>query len=465
VIAARLSENPARSVCLVEAGPDPGPLEAGGWPAELLDARTMTDEYDWRDDERRLGAARVLGGSSAVNACAWMRPPAEDLRGWADDLGPFLDRAEETVAPRHFAAEEEHPWWRAVMEAANELGMSAGTYVNDPDAVDGACRIPLDVRGTTRWNAALAYLDAARGRPNLTIRQGTVVDRVTFSGTRATGARVLAGGTAEAIEAGAVIVSCGAYGSPAVLQRSGIGPEQLLRAHGVEPLQPLPAGEGLAEHFGVLVRLEPSDELVAATDAFAQANDLFIAHGIVKASTDAGAGPWDLHLLPMLLPAGSGRVEGTAQKPYTLGLTAMVLQAEWRGHVRIGSADPERVPDVTPVGFDRERDVTAAVEGLNLARALAATASGRAATAQELVPGDAVAGDDAVRGYMQSEPPSRYFHPVATCAAGRVTDGVGSVLGVDDLLVADASVIPRPLRVGPCWTVMAIGERAAAHLG
>jgi choline dehydrogenase len=125
-----------------------------------------------------------------------------------------------------------------------------------------------------------------------------------------------------------------------------------------------------------------------------------------------------------------------------------------------------RVPDVTPVAFDGEADVADAADGLRLARAIAATAAGRAATTRELVPGDAVTGDDdAVRGYLHSEPPSRYFHPVATCAAGKVTDGAGSVLGFNNLLVADASVIPRPLRVGPCWTAMAIGERTAARFG
>jgi choline dehydrogenase len=180
VVAARLSKEPDRSVCLLEAGPDYGPRAAGDWPRELVDARVMSDAFDWRDDRAHLGAARVIGGSSAVNACAWLRPPAEDLKdwgpGWAPaELGPCFDRVHQTLAPRHFDGDELSPWWRAVADASSEA-----------DVGPGPAPMPLSVHGTERWNAAFAFLDPARDRANLTVVGDATVDRVLVDGERVT---------------------------------------------------------------------------------------------------------------------------------------------------------------------------------------------------------------------------------------------------------------------------------------
>jgi choline dehydrogenase-like flavoprotein len=430
VVAARLSEEPERSVCLLEAGPDHGPLAGGGWPPELVAARVMTDAFDWREGDNHLGAARTIGGSSAVNACAWLRPPDEDV-AWAP-LGSHFERAEQTLKPRRFAGDELSPWWSAVAAGSAQSG-----------AALRADAMPLSVHGDERWNASFAYLDPARGRANLTVVGDATVDRLLLDGPRASGVRALVDGDVVEIRAGVVVLCAGAYGSPAVLLRSGLGDS-------------LPVGEGLAEHFGVRVRLEPSDELVAALENHFERHDLFLAQGMV-CGTRPGASDWDLHLLPMLGPTGAGRVEGPAEKPYSLGLTAMLLRPEWRGQVTLASDDPARIPVVTPVAFEGT-DLDAAVEALELARSLLDSPAARAAVERELVPGDEAGRGEAARSFLAATAPSRYFHPTGTCALGSVADEQARVLGFENVYVADASLIPHPVRANTNWTVMAVAE-------
>jgi choline dehydrogenase len=434
VVAARLSEDPERSVCLLEAGPDHGPLSGGGWPPELVAARVMTDAFDWVEGDTNLGAARTIGGSSAVNACVWLQPPDADW--W--ELGPYFERAEQTVAPRRFAEAELSPWWQAVAAASDECGL-----------MPGATPIPLSVHGGERWNASFAYLDPARERENLTVVGDATVDRLLLDGAAVTGVRAVIAGEATEVRAGTVVLCAGAYGSPAVLLRSGLG-------------ESLPVGEGLADHFGVPVRLEPSDALVAALQSHFAEHELFLAQGMVFA-TRPSSSDWDLHLVALLSPTGSGRLDGPAEKPYSLGLSAMLLRPEWRGRVSLASDDPMRIPVVTSTAFEGA-DLDTAVEGLELARTLLDMPAARWAIEREVTPGDEVPRGEGAREFLAQTTPSRYFHPTGTCAVGAVVDDDARVFGLDNVYVADASVIPHPVRANTNWTVMAVAEYVAARM-
>src|SRR5919199_1034331 len=171
VLAARLSEDEDRTVCLVEAGPDYGPRER--WPAELLDSGGIPEGHQWDAEESPFQPlrAKVLGGCSAHNAC---------LLVWDDglaDLEPYRQRALETIAPEpfSFAEDELTPWFAGVAEACADRGFEVTTG-------------PYNIRDGVRWNAAFAYLDPARGRANLTIRASALAERIVFDGERATGA-------------------------------------------------------------------------------------------------------------------------------------------------------------------------------------------------------------------------------------------------------------------------------------
>jgi choline dehydrogenase len=169
VLAARLSEDPDRRVCLVEAGPDYGPLAAGRWPADILDARQLAFSHSWETDreDRSQLRARILGGCSAHNACVVLEGASSDYdewgHGWSyDSLKPYLDRAREQLRVRRLEPEQLSPWHRAWTDACG-----ADAILHPVNIVDGV-----------RWNAAFAYLDEARKRPNLTILDRTLVDRV-----------------------------------------------------------------------------------------------------------------------------------------------------------------------------------------------------------------------------------------------------------------------------------------------
>ena len=166
VLASRLSEDPARRVCLLEAGPDYGPLGDGRWPREIVDAGAIAETHNWGpggEDARPLGG-RILGGSSAVNACVVVRGTPDDYDEWGADwsyerFAPYLDRAEATLRTAPANTSRPAPFHRAFIEAARSVGADATPF-------------PANVVDGVRWNAAIAYLEPARGRPNLEIVSG-----------------------------------------------------------------------------------------------------------------------------------------------------------------------------------------------------------------------------------------------------------------------------------------------------
>jgi choline dehydrogenase len=464
VLAARLSEDEDRSVCLIEAGPDYGPFDDGRWPPEMLDGRVPPTSHDWSDSEGTLPIARIIGGCSAHNMCTLMHGAPADYDGWAEltgepDLGnegfrPYLDRAREVMTQRVFSERELDPWFQGLAAASRELGITVNEDANDAGATEGIGRLPFNLRGTTRWNAAFGYLDPARERDNLTVEVDAVVDRVSFDGARATGVEVMASGERRTLEADLVVLSAGAYNSPAILKRSGIGPEAELAEFGIDVRAVLPVGEGLREHFGLPVRFTPGDQMAAELAEHRNRLGDASLQGVFKARTSScPEGLWDLHLLAAVFPAGDGVI---------LALSSMLLQAEWTGSVRLRSADPSDLPRVPELDLDTGSDLGAAWEGVELARRLAGSETLGGRIAEELAPGP-----DATPESLRAEGRAAlttYFHPVATCAMGEVTDASGVVRGMEKLHVVDASMIPRPLRASPHLTVLALAERAAERL-
>jgi choline dehydrogenase-like flavoprotein len=444
-VAARLSEEPGRSVCLLEAGPDYGPFDGGGWPPDLLDARSLAFSHSWKrddPDDRSQLRARVLGGCSAHNLCAVLRGAPADYEwgngwGWAE-LEPCLERARRTldVRPANGALS---PWPEAMLAAAQELGLPR---LEDPD-VDpvGAAAFPANVRDGVRWNAAFAYLDEARGRPNLTVRGGSVVDRVRLDGARATGV--------DDVEADLVVLAAGAYGTPAILLRSGIGPADELRRHGVDVVAELPVGEGLADHVGSGVGWVAAAALDAATARFEGDHPLYNGQTFVKAaSRGCPDGLWDVHVLPWV---------NAADEPGRYELSAGVFNVAPRSRGRLGltARDAEAPPAVEHGLLADPADLAPVVEGLALARRLAATGA-----VAPLVDAETRPGEEDLETYARATARG-YFHPVGTCALGAVCDARARVRGFENLVVADASLVPTLPRANTNLTAIGVAERVA----
>jgi choline dehydrogenase-like flavoprotein len=422
VLAARLSEEPSRSVCLVEAGPDYGAFAEGRWPADIVDGRWLAlDSHCWptdRDDRSQL-RARILGGGSSHNACVVLPGTRADYDAWGHGwsfvtLKPYLLRAERKLGTRLLERGELSPWHSAWAEATG----------------DAAIVHPVNLRGTTRWNAAFAYLDDARERPNLTVRADTIVDRLLLGGDRATGVATPAG----EIGAATVVLAAGAYGTPAILLRSGIGPGL---AHD------LPVGDGLHDHVGVGMAWEPTDPLEQRLRAFADSGGTVCMAQVTIRARDLG----DVWFFPALDENAGG---------YEPSAAAFVMKPQSRGSVRLGDDRPE-TPLVIDHGFLADpRDAELLAAGFEELRQTARATEIVPFVGVETRPGvDVPALEHAVTSARG------FFHPVATCALGRVADAHGRIFGIDGLVVGDASFIPEVPAANTNLTVAAVAERLA----
>jgi choline dehydrogenase len=454
VLTARLSAEPDRRVCLIEAGPDYGPRSSGAWPDDLLDPRGFSFTHDWGaggEDERSLGA-RVIGGCSSHNACMAVVGTPADYDEWGDTwrheaFAPYLDRARDMLRVVAANTAEPAPLHVAFLEAAGDAGFP---LLDDPDDAArpvGRATLPVNLVDGTRWNAAFAYLDVARARPNLTVLPETPVDRLALDGTRAEGVVTAAG---ERIEAGAVVLAAGAYFTPAILLRSGIGPEDELTRHAIPIVEALPVGEALLDHHGTALGWERTPALDRETaDHVARTGAIFRPHAFVKAaSTSCAPGSWDLHVLSWTSPSDDG-------SGYEAGISAFHMKPSSAGRVRLRSRDPAALP-VVERGFLRDpSDLDVVVEGLELARGLAARPPLARLLGPELAPGS-----EELPAYVRRTL-RNYFHPAGTCGIGRVVDERGRALGIDRLVVADASVMPTIPRANTNLTTVAIAERLA----
>jgi choline dehydrogenase len=424
-LAARLSENPDRTVCLVEAGPDYGHLDEDRWPADILDPRWLAlESHLWeRDDEadRSQSRARIVGGCSAHNACVLLEgtPADYDWGGeWTyEAFAPYLRRAYETLRGHVLADDELTPWHRAFRDAGG-----GDSIVHPVNIVDGV-----------RWHTGFAYLDAARARENLTVLPDTLVDRVLVEDSRAVG--VVAGG--RELEADAVVVSSGAYGSPGVLLRSGIGPDGAVAQ--------LPVGEGLVDHVGTGAAWEPTRRLLDETAAHEAEHGLYMGQVTVAGrSRSCAAGTRDVFVFPALDvgPEISG--------------AAFAMKPRSQGSVRLNGPAPE-TPLRIEHGFLRdERDVETVVEAFERLRELADSDAVLPYRGAELRPGPAADVEAHVRATARG-----FFHPVGTCAIGSVVDERCRVLGYENLYVVDASAIPEIPSANTNLTTVALAERAA----
>jgi choline dehydrogenase len=468
VLAERLSRDDRVDVGLVEAGPDYGAFDDGRWPAELLDARSAARGHDWSPDAPSCCArARVIGGSSAHNGCWAMLGAPPDYDAWAAYSGgawdhrtlrPYLRRAMSTLRVRTVPPADRGRWHQAVIEAGTRLGLPYLEDVNDEAGREGVGWAPLNAVGATRWHTAFAYLDRARGRPNLAIIADSLAARLELDGARATGLVVVGDGGERLLTAGVIVLTCGTYGNPPLLMRSGIGPEPVLRGLGAPVRHVLPGvGAGLVDHGSLSLALDP---LPGLRTAMPDAAESYFAQTVVKARSSLAADEfWDLHIVPTAAPAPDAQGDHTGS--LSAGLYVFAMAPRSRGTVRAASLDPETPPVIEhgfftdPEGHDRR----VVLEGIDLAHELARAAPLAGLTG--LTPWE-----DARR-----EPASvlanadGYWHPVGTCAMGPATDPMavaderGRLHGLDNVHVADASLMPVIPRANTHLTTVAVADR------
>ena len=480
VVAARLTEDGDTAVTLLEAGPDYPDIDRA--PADIRSAFVFAGtDHDWGyvsegvaalSEAVNLGSAsaaipvlrgKVVGGSSAVNGTSAMRSTPSDFDRWVaagndewswEQVLPFFCKLESDPKPGdwhghsgplpilRYEGADLRPIQRAFLAACAECGHAAVDDHNEPGAIGGGV-IPLNQRDGVRQSTAVTYLAPIRSRPNFTLRSGVLVDRLEFDGGRVCGVRLVGG---ELVEADDVVLAAGAYGSPAILLRSGLGPAAEVAALGITPVVDLPAvGKHLRDHPMMVVAVEGRADAIGALDPPVQTMLTVATNGeSTQEHIDVEIAMFTV--VPDQVFFGVGMV-----RPRSVG------------EMRLSSADPHAAPSIRLNFYDDPADVECMIAGVRAVRELTATSALTPFLGDELFPGAAVQDDGALSSAIRATPTS-YAHATGTCRMGpnpssAVVDQRGRVHGVDHLWVIDASIMPALPSVPTNTTTMMLAER------
>ena len=509
IMAARLSENPAVSVLLVEAGPDypdfarlPDEVKYGFATATDV----ITKDHNWEFTGKatdvappmRVPRGRVTGGSSAINGQMFLRGVPEDYDAWAamgnadwnfQSVLPYLRMIETDtefggddfhnsggpIIARRFARAELLPEQAAFYDAALAAGFPDSPDQNHPEA-SGIGPSPLNNPNGIRWSTALGYLDPARHRLNLTIRPNALVRRILFApdgdaagggGPRAVGVEVESGGERFTAEGGEIILSAGPVCSPHILMLSGVGPPEQLRAQGIPVIHPLPGvGQNLRDHPFVPVTFR------------AKPGHVFNEHDprlqMMLSWTAEGSHLRNDMIFVMLSYATEEWTRdphaGEAAEPIGFRIASGLYLAESAGELRLQSPDPDRQPALDYNYFAAEFDLRRMREGVRLIVRLSQHPALAAQIEERISPSDAELESDAALDAFIRRNCTTGHHISGTCKMGPSADPLavvnqqGQVHGITGLRVVDASVMPDCIRANTNVTTMMIGEKIAAGI-
>ena len=511
VLANRLSADPSLRVLLIEAGG----RDLNPWihvPVGYF--RTMGDpSLDWcymtEPDPglngRRLPWPRgkVLGGSSSLNGLLYVRGQPQDYDRWQqmgnagwgwDQVLPYFRRAEDQErgedtfhgvgGPLSVSdARLSRPICDAWVQAAQNAGFPFNPDYNGATQ-EGVGYFQLTARNGRRCSTAVAYLTPIRKRPNLQIITRAMTTRILFEGRRAIGVawRGADGGARAARARARVVLSAGAIGSPQILMLSGIGQADHLRQMGIAPLVDAPGvGRNLQDHLQarLIFRTKhptlndevrnPIDKLriglryiLSRKGPMAMAASL--ATGFLRTGSDLETPDIQFHIQPWSADSPSEGVH-----PFS-AFTASVcqLRPESRGHLELRSPDPARAPIIHPNYLATATDCRTIVEGVRIARRIAAEAPLRDAISEEYRPGpDVDSSDDAALLDWVRNSATTIYHPTGTCKMGpegdsmAVVDARLRVRGVEGLSVADCAIMPEIVSGNTNAPAIMIGEKAS----
>jgi choline dehydrogenase len=505
-LAARLSEDPATRVVLLEAGGE----DRNRWiHIPLGFGKTFADpSVNWcYETEPDAGAAgrrifwprgKVLGGSSSINGMVYIRGQAEDFdhwrqlgnQGWSfQDVLPYFKRAEhQTRGPDPFHATEgplcvsdvePHPLCEAFIASAMALGFPRNDDFNGARQ-DGVGYHQTTTRQGRRCSTAVGYLRPAMGRANLRVITEALSERIVVEGGRATGVAFRRHGEPRMVRATREVILCGgAIGSPQLLLLSGIGPQEQLAGLDIPVLQHLPGvGRSLQDHYSAPIKLKCRDPITVNDVLLSNARKVkaglqymlfrkgalatVTAPAALFARTRSELASPDVKL--SISPFSADRPQDGLHGWSGFTLIAYQLRPESRGEIRLKTANPADAPAVHANYLAEETDRRVIVEGLKLCRRLLAAPPLRQYVAEEFVPGPAVDGDAELLAFARQNG-GTVFHPTSTCKMGTdpmaVVDPALRVRGVEGLRIADASIMPTVISGNTNAAAIMIGEKCA----
>lgn len=507
VLAARLSEDPKIRVLVLEAGPrdwNPWihiPLGYGklfnyprlNWgfksqPEPFLDNRVINQPR-----------GRVLGGSSSINGLLYVRGQERDFDewsrignhgwGWSDMLPWFKKAEDQQKGPDEWHGvggplsvsdpSEPHPLCDAWIAAGEEAGYPRNRDFNGASQ-EGVGYYQSTMRKGRRCSAAVAYLDPVRSRPNLKIVTGAMVQRILFEGTCATGVEYIVGSQRETAQAeGEVILSAGAFGSPQLLELSGVGDAERLRGLGVEVVHHnSEVGENFQDHLQARFVYKARRAITFNDDmrnplrmAGVGLKYLLSRKGPLTVSAGYAGGFFRSEIaadeqpdIQCLFITFSTTKMGDQLHPFSgFTVSACPLRPTSRGHVHAVSPDPAASPAIVANFLSTERDQQELVAGMKIIRKVMAQSAIAPQVASEYLPGPDVNSDEAMLAYAR-ETAGSIYHASCTAAMGKVVDSSLRVIGIDRLRVVDASIMPSVVSGNTNAAVIAIAEKAAAMI-
>ncbi|MEJ2456659.1 MAG: GMC family oxidoreductase N-terminal domain-containing protein [Novosphingobium sp.] len=503
VLANRLSADPKTRVLLLEAGGKDDYIWIKvpvGYLYCIGNPRTdwcLSTEAEAGLNGRALKypRGRVLGGCSSINGMIYMRGQAADYDGWRqagnpgwgwDDVLPYFMRAEDHydgAGPSHgsggeIRVEKQRLRWdilEAFRTACGEAGIAAIEDFNTGDN-EGASFFQVTQRKGWRWSASDAFLKPVRSRANLKIVTGALVDKVIVEEGRAVGISYAAGGTPQiARTGGEVLLAAGAIGSPAILERSGIGDAAHLSALGITPMLDAPqVGANLQDHLQLRCAWRVSSvatlnqraanligkALIGLEYILKRTGPMAMAPSQLGAFTKSDArydtANLEYHVQPLSLEAF-----GSALDPFP-AFTASVcnLRPESRGTSRITAPDPSAPPAIRPNYLSTDEDRRVAAQAIRQVRGIVAQPALSRFHPVEVRPGIAFQTEEDLRR-AAGDIGTTIFHPVGTAAMGTVVDHRLRVNGIGALRVIDASVMPTITSGNTNAPTMMIAEKAA----
>ncbi|HWE34645.1 MAG TPA: GMC family oxidoreductase N-terminal domain-containing protein [Solirubrobacteraceae bacterium] len=505
-VAARLSEDPAASVLLVEAGGSNRKLEVKAPLAFAKQFHTKLDWDYWAGPEPNLNGrmiyeprAKMLGGCSSMNAMIYIRGSRLDYDAWAesgatgwgyDEVLPVFKRSEnnEQFDDRFHARggplnvtqiRDVDPVCRAYVDAAAALGIPRNEDFNG-ERQDGVGQLQVNHHRGMRFSSNEAYLKPAHKRSNLTVRTNMHVTKLILEHGRAVGVELAdAKGRRERVDAGSEVIVCaGAFNTPALLQYSGIGPADFLRSVGVQPIHDLPAvGENLMEHPLVYVthELQPGNVgLFDAEDPKYVLKWLLFRRGKLASNfAETGGHIRTDPTMPapnfqLLFGAGfffEHALVSWDAPAAVIGLSYIAPRS--RGTVRIRSTDPTRKPAVVLNMLSEQSEMDEMIDAVERAREIAVTAPVSGLLADEITPGRDVRTRDEIAAWIRTTCQHTY-HPACSARIGSAADGVVDpelrVHGIERLRIADCSVMPTVTRGNTHAPAVMIGERCAEFI-
>ena len=508
VLAGRLSEDPAVSVAVLEAGP-PDSSVLIRCPAGLaLLARTGQANWGFQTvPQAGLGGRRgyqprgkTLGGSSSINAMIYARGHPSDYDRWArrgnpgwgwDDVLPAFRRAEDNTrgadpwhgqgGPLHVAdLRSPNPVAHAFVEAGRQAGHRQTDDFNGP-CQEGVGLYQVTHHDGERWSAARAYLEPARRRQNLTVVTGAQVTRVLFEGRRAVGVayRRDDGSMARMSARREVLIAAGALQSPQLLMLSGVGPAPHLQEMGIAPVHALPGvGESLHDHPDAVVvhdtpgvrelfglSLPGAVRMVRAISQWRShrsgplTTNFAEAGGFLRSRSDLAIPDLQLHfVVGKLVDHGRKTVFG-----HGFSCHVCLLRPLSRGRVRLASADPFAPPAIDPAFLAEREDVETMIRGFRIMRTILSQPALSRLGGRELETSARARTDAQIEAFLRSHVDTIY-HPVGSCRMGPgpddVVDATLSVHGMQGLRVVDASVMPEIVGGNTNAPTIMIAEKA-----